>query len=80
MKALRSLLDRVGKPFHPGGRLERFYPLYEAADTFFYSPAKITTTGAHVRDAMDLKRMMIMVIIACLPAVFMAMSVSARIA
>jgi Na+-transporting NADH:ubiquinone oxidoreductase subunit B len=73
MRALRKLLDRIGKPFHPGGRLERFYPLYEAADTFFYAPAKVTTTGAHVRDAMDLKRMMILVCIAALPCVFMAM-------
>ncbi len=73
MRALRNLLDRIGKPFHPGGRLERFFPLYEAADTFFYSPAKTTTTGAHVRDAMDLKRMMIIVCIAALPCVFMAM-------
>lgn len=73
MKALRALLDRIGKPFHPGGRLERLFPLYEAADTFFYTPAKVTTTGAHVRDAMDLKRMMILVVIACMPCVFMAM-------
>ncbi len=73
MSLLRRLLDRVGKPFHPGGRLERLFPLYEAADTFFYSPAKTTTTGAHVRDAMDLKRMMIVVVIAAFPCVFMAM-------
>ena len=73
MKPLRDLLDRIGKPFHPGGRLQRFFPLYEAADTFFYAPAKVTTTGSHVRDAMDLKRMMILVCIACLPCVFMAM-------
>jgi Na+-transporting NADH:ubiquinone oxidoreductase subunit B len=73
MRALRALLDRIGKPFHPGGRLERFFPLYEAADTFFYAPAKVTSTGAHVRDAMDLKRMMIIVVIAALPCVFMAM-------
>jgi Na+-transporting NADH:ubiquinone oxidoreductase subunit B len=73
MRKLRQLLDRIGKPFHPGGRLERFHPLYEAADTFFYSPAKTTTTGAHVRDALDLKRMMILVVIACLPCVLMAM-------
>lgn len=73
MRILRQLLDRVGKPFHPGGRLERFYPLYEAADTFFFVPAKATTTGAHVRDALDLKRMMILVVIACLPCVLMAM-------
>ncbi len=72
MRALRALLDRIGKPFHPGGRLERFYPLYEAADTFFYSPGNVTKTGAHVRDAMDLKRMMILVVIATLPCVFMA--------
>ena len=73
MKPLRRLLDRVGKPFHPGGRLARFFPLYEAADTFFYSPAKVSTTGAHVRDALDLKRMMMLVIIAALPCVLMAM-------
>ncbi|MBK6472449.1 MAG: NADH:ubiquinone reductase (Na(+)-transporting) subunit B [Betaproteobacteria bacterium] len=73
MRALRQLLDRVGAPFHPGGKLERFYPLYEAADTFFYAPAKNTTTGAHVRDALDLKRMMILVVIATFPCMFMAM-------
>ncbi len=73
MQALRKLLDRIGQPFHPGGKYERWFPLYESADTFFYSPAKVTTTGAHVRDAMDLKRMMILVVIACLPCVFMAM-------
>jgi Na+-transporting NADH:ubiquinone oxidoreductase subunit B len=73
MRALRQLLDRIGKPFHPGGKLERFFPLYEAADTFFYAPAKNTTTGAHVRDALDLKRMMILVVIATFPCMFMAM-------
>jgi Na+-transporting NADH:ubiquinone oxidoreductase subunit B len=73
MRALRQLLDRIGRPFHPGGRLERFYPLYEAADTFFYAPGSVTRGGAHVRDALDLKRMMILVVIAALPCVFMAM-------
>lgn len=73
MKPLRRLLDRVGKPFHPGGRLARLFPLYEAIDTLFYSPAKVTQTGAHVRDALDLKRMMMLVLIAALPCVYMAM-------
>ena len=72
MKALRAMLDRAGKPFQKGGRLERFYPLYEAVDTFFYTPKNVTRTGAHVRDVMDLKRMMILVVIAALPCVFMA--------
>ena len=72
-RTLRLWLDRVGKPFHPGGRLERFYPLYEAADSFFYAPPDVTRGGAHVRDALDLKRMMILVVIAAMPCAFMAM-------
>ena len=73
MKTLRSLLDRVGRHFEKGGRLERFHPLWEAADTFFYTPASVTKGGAHVRDALDLKRMMMLVVIAALPCVFMAL-------
>jgi len=70
---LRRLLDKAGRPFHPGGKLQRFYPLYEAMDTFFYAPGSVTKTGAHVRDAMDLKRMMILVVIAAFPCVLMAL-------
>ena len=70
---LRRLLDKAGRPFHPGGKLQRFYPLYEAMDTFFYAPGSVTRTGAHVRDAMDLKRMMILVVIAAFPCVLMAL-------
>ena len=73
MKALRALLDRAAPHFHKGGRLARLYPLYEAADTFFYTPGSVTKTGAHVRDALDLKRMMMLVVIATLPCVAMAM-------
>ena len=73
MKALRSLLDRAAPHFHKGGRLERLYPLFEAADTFFYTPGTVTRTGAHVRDALDLKRMMILVVVSTLPCVAMAM-------
>ena len=71
--SLRDILDRVGKPFHKGGRYERWFPLYEAIDTLFYAPASVTRTGSHVRDALDLKRMMFLVVIAALPCVFMAM-------
>jgi len=73
MSALRRLLDQLGKPFEKGGRLEKLAPLYEAADTFFYSPSRATKTGAHVRDALDLKRMMILVVISTLPCVAMAL-------
>lgn len=73
MKALRNLLDRVHPLFDKGGRFERLYPLYEAADSFIYTPADVTDGAPHVRDAMDLKRVMITVVVALLPCFFMAM-------
>jgi len=73
MRWLREQLDRVAPTFEKGGKLHRWHPLWEAMDTFFYSPSSVTTTGAHVRDAIDLKRMMMTVVIATLPCVFMAM-------
>jgi Na+-transporting NADH:ubiquinone oxidoreductase subunit B len=73
MRWLRQRLDRIAPTFEKGGRLHRWHPLWEAMDTFFYSPPSVTTTGSHVRDAIDLKRMMMTVVIATLPCVFMAM-------
>jgi Na+-transporting NADH:ubiquinone oxidoreductase subunit B len=73
MKALRSLLDKVHPHFAEGGKLARFYPLYEAADSFIYTPGEVTDGTLHVRDAMDLKRVMITVVFALLPCFFMAM-------
>jgi Na+-transporting NADH:ubiquinone oxidoreductase subunit B len=73
MRLLRARLDRIAPHFEKGGKLHRWHPLWEAMDTFFYSPPSVTTTGSHVRDAIDLKRMMMTVVIATLPCVFMAM-------
>lgn len=73
MKALRDLLDRVEPLFHKGGKFEKLYPFYEANDTIFFTPATVTTTGSHVRDGLDLKRMMITVVVALIPCIFMAM-------
>jgi len=73
MRGLRAFLDRQAHHFEKGGRLEKLYPLWEAADTFFYTPASVAHGSSHVRDAIDLKRMMILVVIAALPCVFMAM-------
>ncbi len=72
MKFLRSILDRVEPAFHKGGKLEKLYPVYEAIDTFLYTPSDITRGASHVRDGMDLKRMMITVVIALSPCIFMA--------
>ena len=51
---------------------DRLYPLYEAADTFLYTPGEVTRGPSHVRDALDLKRMMSIVVLALLPCVVMA--------
>jgi len=55
---LRNILDKIGHHCEPGGKLQHLGALYEAIDTFFYRPDLVTRTTAHVRDAMDLKRMM----------------------
>jgi len=73
MKALRDLLDKLQPQFEKGGPLEKLYPLYEAADSFLYTPGEITKGATHLRDAIDLKRVMITVVLALLPCFFMAM-------
>ncbi|QDT16707.1 NADH:ubiquinone reductase (Na(+)-transporting) subunit B [Alienimonas californiensis] len=72
MKLLRSSLDKFAPLFEKGGKLEKMYPAYEAADTFLYTPGEVTEGPSHVRDGMDLKRMMTLVIVALIPAIFMA--------
>jgi Na+-transporting NADH:ubiquinone oxidoreductase subunit B len=70
---LRSWLDSIEHHFAKGGRFEKLFALYEAADTFLYRPASVTRTTAHVRDGIDLKRMMILVWFATFPAMFFGM-------
>ena len=73
MSALEKLLEKAGRPFGPGKPLHKFHALFEAADTFALTPSSVTGGTTHVRDALDLKRMMMLVIIAMLPCIFMAM-------
>lgn len=73
MKLLRTQLDRVEPHFETGGRLEKLYPLYEMLDTIAYTPGHVTRSGSHVRDGLDLKRMMFTVVIALQPVVIWAM-------
>lgn len=71
--ALRKFLDNLEPHFHKGGKWESWYALYEAVDTIFYSPGSTTKTTAHVRDGIDLKRMMITVWLCVFPAMFFGM-------
>jgi Na+-transporting NADH:ubiquinone oxidoreductase subunit B len=61
---LRRVLDDLEPHFKPGGKYETWYALFEAVDTIFYSPSKVTIAEPHVRDGIDLKRVMITVWIA----------------
>jgi len=67
---LRKFLDDIEPHFHKGGKYEKWFALYEAVDTIFYSPANVTRTGSHIRDGVDLKRIMITVWLAAFPAMF----------
>jgi Na+-transporting NADH:ubiquinone oxidoreductase subunit B len=71
MKPLRTLLDRL-EPLFKDGKFKAMYPLYEAADTFLYTPSDVTRGGSHVRDALDLKRLMGLVVVALAPCILMA--------
>jgi len=73
MKSLNEFFEDIGRHFEKGGPLERYYPLYEAFDSFLFGSSQTTGSAPHVRDGIDLKRIMTTVIIALLPCVFMAM-------
>ncbi|UYM16624.1 NADH:ubiquinone reductase (Na(+)-transporting) subunit B [Endozoicomonas euniceicola] len=71
--ALRKILDSLEPHFTKGGRYETFYALFEAADSLFYSVPDKTHNTSHVRDAVDLKRMMGIVWFCAFPAMFFGM-------
>jgi Na+-transporting NADH:ubiquinone oxidoreductase subunit B len=73
MKRLRKSLDRLEPLFTRGGRFEKFHALFEMVDTLFFSPPDVTHGSPHVRDALDLKRVMILVVFAAIPCVLVGM-------
>ena len=70
MEFIRKKIDIIRKPFNKGEKFERFAPAVNAFDTFSFCPNHTTKFGSHIRDAVDLKRTMVTVIIALLPALF----------
>ena len=72
-KGLRGFLDRIEPLFARGGRLQKFNAIYEMVDTLLYSPPDVTRGSPHVRDALDLKRVMITVVIAVVPCLLVGM-------
>ncbi|MFU8818659.1 MAG: NADH:ubiquinone reductase (Na(+)-transporting) subunit B [Desulfurivibrio sp.] len=72
IRRLDRYLRALEPHFKEGGRWTRWHPLYEAVDSFLVGSRRTTATAPHVRDALDLKRIMIMVVIALIPCVIMA--------
>ena len=60
-------------PFEKGGKLEKFYPVFDGFDTFMFVPGHTTKKGSHIRDGIDLKRAMVTVVFALLPALLFGM-------
>jgi len=74
LKPLRKLLDKLKPNFEKGGKLDKFYPAFDAFETFLFVPNHTTKNkGTHVRDAIDLKRTMILVVISLIPCLLFGM-------
>lgn len=73
MKALRRYVDKIKPHFDRGGRFEKLHSTFEAFETFLFVPNHVTRSGAHIRDAMDMKRLMSVVVIAMVPALLFGM-------
>ncbi len=73
MRALRKFLDRLEPWFAKGGHYEKYQALYEMVDTLFYTPADVARHAPHVRDSIDLKRVMIVVVLAVTPCALFGM-------
>ncbi|MDH3709473.1 MAG: NADH:ubiquinone reductase (Na(+)-transporting) subunit B [Cyclobacteriaceae bacterium] len=74
MKFVKDILDKQRPMFQKGGRFEKFYYLFEAGETFMFTPDHTTDSkGAQIRDAVDLKRLMMTVVIAMIPCLIYGM-------
>ncbi|NMC39858.1 MAG: NADH:ubiquinone reductase (Na(+)-transporting) subunit B [Bacteroidales bacterium] len=73
MKFLREKIDRIKPHFTEGGRFSKLRSVFEGFETFLFVPDKVTFRGAHIRDAIDLKRTMTVVLVALMPALLFGM-------
>ena len=67
VNALRKLIQNIKPKFTDGGPLQRFYPIFEATESFLFSSDEKTKSGPHIRDSVDIKRVMILVVLALIP-------------
>ena len=68
MKGLRNFIDKIKPNFEKGGKFEKLHSTFDAFETFLFVPNHVTRSGSHIRDSIDLKRVMIVVVVALMPA------------
>ena len=68
MKFLKNILNSIEPHFLDDGKLSKFYPIFEATDSFLFTPSDKTHSGPHIRDSIDIKRVMFFVLIAMIPS------------
>lgn len=73
MKAIQKIFDNIKPNFQKGGKLEKLHSVYDGFYTFMFVPAEVTKSGTHVRDTIDMKRTMIIVVLAMVPALLFGM-------
>ena len=73
MKKLKEYIDKIKPNFMPGGRYSKLQSVFEGFETFLFTPDTVRKTGVHVHDSIDLKRTMIIVVIALIPALLFGM-------
>ena len=73
MKGLRRFIDKIKPTFEKGGKLAMLHSTFEAIESFLFVPDKVTLKGSHIRDAVDLKRTMAIVVLATVPALLFGM-------
>ena len=70
---LRSFFDRIEHHFQAGGKLERYFPIYEMVESLVYTPKTVTTAAPHARSFVDMKRIMTYVVIATIPCILVGL-------
>jgi Na+-transporting NADH:ubiquinone oxidoreductase subunit B len=73
MKALKNYMDKIRPNFQKGGKYQFLHSTFDAFDTFLFVPGHVTKKGSHIRDGVDLKRTMFMVVLATIPAMLFGM-------
>jgi Na+-transporting NADH:ubiquinone oxidoreductase subunit B len=73
MRSLRKFIDNIKPHFEKGGKFEKLHSTFEAFETFLFVPDQVTTKGSHIRDNIDMKRTMSLVVISLIPALLFGM-------